>query len=384
MNPAFSYRHIKQLYPLFYQKALELVKLMDREILETDHHASVPLGGDQKGPILDMSPLSTRVSFDVIGLAAFGHDFDTLQNPDCDIASNYHNIFDVGDGKKRETARAMTMIIPDWLLKFLIGRRHGWVVEAVQVVRGACREAIRNGKARLEKASDESGVDILSVALKSGAFTDCEIEDQLMTFLAAGHETTAASLTCSLHALSQHPEVQDRLRKEIREHLESSELETVSADMIDNLPYLHAVCMESLRFYPTILQTTRISKTETQLAGRVVPKNTIAESSNWGLHRMKSLWGEDAEIFNPDRWMAPGQHNRGGAKDNYSFNTFMQGPRNCIGQGFAKSELATLLTALVGRYDFKPVEGQEVVMTTSLSLKPLNGCRLHVRKVGGW
>ena len=93
-------------------------------------------------------------------------------------------------------------------------------------------------------------MDILSVALESGGFTDENLIDQLMTFLAAGHETTASAMTWAAYLLAKHPEVQTRLRAEIRENLPSiSDTDTtVSSVDIDRLPYLTAVCNEVLRY----------------------------------------------------------------------------------------------------------------------------------------
>jgi cytochrome P450 len=93
-------------------------------------------------------------------------------------------------------------------------------------------------------------LDILSVALESGGFTDENLIDQLMTFLAAGHETTASAMTWATYLLAKHPEVQARLRAEIRENLPSiSDTDTaVSSSDIGRLPYLSAFCNEVLRY----------------------------------------------------------------------------------------------------------------------------------------
>ncbi|BDD62879.1 hypothetical protein MAP00_007833 [Monascus purpureus] len=64
----------------------------------------------------------------------------------------------------------------------------------------------------------------------------------------------------------------------------------------------------------------------------------------------KDLWGPDADQFNPDRWLGPGRANTGGANSSYAVLTFLHGPRNCIGQGFSKSELACLVAAAVGKF----------------------------------
>jgi len=112
------------------------------------------------------------------------------------------------------------------------------------------------------------GVDILSVALSSGKFSDEDLVDQLMTFLAAGHDTTASALTWAIYILSRYPNVQDRLRQEVRARLPAIDSETAVASVdIDRMPYLNAVCNEVLRTYSPVAQTVRDAARDTTIQG---------------------------------------------------------------------------------------------------------------------
>ena len=198
--------------------------------------------------------------------------------------------------------------------------------------------------------SDCTTGNILSVAIKSGGFTDEALVNQLMTFLIAGHETTACALSWAICMLCNHPEVQSRLREEVRSLLPDprSPASSVSSNDIDSLPYLNAVCNEVLRLYSPVPVTVRVAADDTTLLGHRIPKGTTIFISPWATNANKEFWSEDAADFNPDRWLGEGKANTGGIESNYAFLTFLHGPRSCIGQGFAKGEFACLLAAWIG------------------------------------
>ena len=95
-----------------------------------------------------------------------------------------------------------------------------------------------------------------------------------------------------------------------------------------------------------------------------------------------SLWGPDPEAFDPERWLG---NNNGGAESNYSFLTFLHGPRSCIGQAFAKAEFACLLAAVVGRFEFvlENPDG-EVKIQSGITNKPRDGVPVKIGAVEGW
>ena len=198
--------------------------------------------------------------------------------------------------------------------------------------------------------SGAAATNILSVAIESGGFSDEGLVNQMMTFLVAGHETTASALMWSICMLCKNPEMQTRLRNEIRSRLPDprSQKYSVSSIDIDNLAYLNAFCNEVLRVYAPVPVTVRVAAQDTTILDHFVPKGTSLMISPWATNAMKELWGDDAEEFNPDRWMGPGKANSGGAQSNYAYMTFLHGPRSCVGQSFAKGEFACLLAAWVG------------------------------------
>jgi cytochrome P450 len=130
---------------------------------------------------------------------------------------------------------------------------------------------------------------------------------------------------------------------------------------------------------------TRVSVCDTSIIGYEVPKGTRIILAPWAINRSSELWGPDANTFNPSRWIDSNTgkaNNTGGATSNYSLLTFLHGPRNCIGQGFAKAELRTLVTAFILAFEVELIHQHHVIMPGgSLSAKPSGGMRLKLRQM---
>ena len=221
---------------------------------------------------------------------------------------------------------------------------------ASHLIKTRCRSLIRSRNSET-KSGQGPAKDIISAALASGSFTETALTDQVMTFLIAGHETTAASLSWAIYALCQQPRLQTRLRDEILSkvpHFGTSG--TVTEKDMEELHYLHVVCNEVLRLYPPVPVTIRVAARDTRLLEYSIPKGTAILLSPWAVNRSTTLWGSEALEFDPDRWITGGT-NAGGASSNFAMLTFLHGPRNCIGSAFAKAEFACLLASWVARYE---------------------------------
>lgn len=203
------------------------------------------------------------------------------------------------------------------------------------------------------------------------------------------HETTSSALTWSTHLLSKHPEMQKRLRSEIHENIPDpkalSDPSTDVASLLEGMPYLNGVCNEVLRLFPTIPVTARMTIKDTSVAGQFIPKNTLIFVVPWAINRNPKLWGPDAEEFKPDRWIdkeTGRATNNGGAESNFSFLTFLHGPRSCIGERFARAELRALLAAFVGSFEFQMADPNEIVAVAgTITSKPKNGMNLRLKPI---
>lgn len=254
-------------------------------------------------------------------------------------------------------------------------------------IRATCYKLIET-KRQKQKSEDAAELDILTVAMESGLFSDNELVDQMMTFLAAGHETTASALIWAIYSMAKHPETQTRLRAEVRAHLPSPSAESsnVTSESIERMPYLSAVCRETLRVFPPIAMTIRVAVTDTSINGHFIPKGTTIIIPPCAVNTSTSLWGPDATEFKPERWLKDGSSmGDGGMTSNYDFLTFLHGPRSCIGQAFAMGEYACLVAAWVGAFEIRLEDEDFVpVVQGGITAKPKDGLRVRLKSVGTW
>ncbi|KAI9702925.1 MAG: hypothetical protein M1836_008139 [Candelina mexicana] len=382
LMPAFSYRHVKDLYPIFWLKAAEVTQAMAKKVRESTTSADEKTSSSA---VIEVGDWCSRATLDIIGLAGLGHDFGVIQNPEVELSQAYQKVFK--PSRQGQILGVLGLMFPGWIVSNLPIKRNGLIEEAAEMIKKTCRLLIREKKAKLEN-KEATGVDILSVALESGGFTEEDLVNQLMTFLAAGHETTATGTTWAIYLLCKHPEVQKRLREEIRSNLPSVDdgnNRQITANDIDHLPYLHAVCNEVLRLYPPVPSLVRQTARDTTIVGQMIPKGTRIMLVPWAINHSKALWGADASEFNPERWMGPGKANSGGAESNYSFMTFLHGPRSCIGQAFAKAEFACLVAAVVGRFEME-LEDRDFVpdIQGGVTARPKGGLKVKMTPLEGW
>jgi cytochrome P450 len=160
------------------------------------------------------------------------------------------------------------------------------------------------------------------------------------------------------------------------------------AGLLETLPLLNAVCNETLRLYPTVPVTIRIATKETTIGDQVVPEGTRLYLAPWAINRLPQLWGDNAAEFCPERWIDPETgraNNSGGVSSNYSNLTFLHGPRSCIGEKFAKSELKALIAVFCGTFSMSMADPNEVpIPYGAITTKPKNGMNLRLRVLEGW
>ena len=203
--------------------------------------------------------------------------------------------------------------------------------------------------------------------------TPRQLRDEIMTLFLAGHETTALTLSWTWYLLSQNSAAEARLHEELDGVL-GGRLPTV-ADM-EKLPYLHAVISEVLRMYPPAYIMARTSIAPSTIGGYEFPVGSTILVSQWVMHRDARFY-DDPDSFRPERWME-GLAARLPAGAYFPFG---DGPRRCIGQGFALLESALVIATIAQRFRFELVPGTTVVPEPLVTLRPKNGInmRFHVR-----
>lgn len=311
---------------MFWDKACELTHLLGESVNE---------------PEIELGLWCTRVTLDIIGIAGFGRDFHSLTNHDDPFVNDYQEVLEPKPVKA--LFFALNLVFPYWL----ISRIPFWYIPRELKRISASLYQFSYNLSRERRAEfanpkiDDTRKDILSLLVKSNDFTDHELAHQVLTFLAAGHETTSSTLSWCIYLLAQHPEIQNELRNEIRSTLPSPSTHAMlDKGVVDDLSFLSAVTNEVLRLYPVVPITSRQTVRETQLLDYKIPEGTNVYIVPWAINRSTTFWGEDAAKFNPRRWIELDEEGgtkkvnmHGGAKSAFEFMTFLYGPRSCIGQG---------------------------------------------------
>ena len=190
-----------------------------------------------------------------------------------------------------------------------------------------------------------------------------EIRDNLLTFIVAGHETTALTLSWALYLLSFAPEQQERAAEEARTQLGDR---AATADDVASMPFIRAVVDEALRLYPPAGILSRTAQQADTLCGREVRPGDTVMVPIYALHRNRLLW-DNPDAFDPDRFMG------GAPVDRYAYLPFGDGPRICIGAGFALQESVIILATLLARFRFEAVAGKTPKPVLIITTRPEGG-----------
>ncbi|ABY29187.1 cytochrome P450 [Methylorubrum extorquens] len=240
--------------------------------------------------------------------------------------------------------------------------RIDWIVARIINERRTLSAAGHDFLSALMGARDEDGT----------AMSDRQLRDEVITFLLAGHETTALVLSWTIHLLSRHPEVDRVLATEI------GEIVVQRAAAIDDVPRLrfaeHTIT-ESMRLYPPAWAVGREARCDCQIGGFDVRGGTPILISLWVLHRDPRFFDEP-EAFRPERW------HQGLAQrlPRFAYMPFGGGPRICIGNRFAMIEAVLILTTLVQRFRFVADTNEPVVPIPSMTLRPRGGVRVIIER----
>jgi len=238
--PAFSGKHIKDLVPLMWTKSKEFVNVVAQKTQLPEHDG-----------VIEVSSVASHVTLDIIGVACLGRDFKTLYNDDDELARTYETILNP-ENRQIQIFFFCNIILGARITNLLPWKMVQIAADCEKTLRRICRQLLAEGKASISK--DSKDVDILSVMLRSSVeLSEDELVAQLLTFLAAGHETTSAALTWNCYLLAKHPDIQQQLRQEIAANVPDNE--SVTADTFTDMSLLDDVCNEGFRLYPTVPQT---------------------------------------------------------------------------------------------------------------------------------
>ncbi|THU84114.1 cytochrome P450 [Dendrothele bispora CBS 962.96] len=391
LTPAFSNTAIRRLTAVFYDSAYKLKTMWDGMI-----------ESNPDGQVIDVQSWMNRVSLDSIGIAGFSHDFNSLAGE----ASSVSDLFDTFAGLKPPPKTLISkMLAPLTLIIFLLGTVFP-IVLSLPTERSKLMKKLRAdtteiadvllGKTRKEKElglvdekGDRSIVGLLIKAEDPNSalrLSKEEISAQMTTLLLAGYETTSISLTWALVELCLQPHIQAKLREELSRVSGDPTWDQLTS--ATDIPYLDAVVQETLRMHPPLGETVRVAATDdvvplssplslssssssstttssSQTSGVAIPKGTSITIPIRGINRSEAFWGEDAKSFRPERWLENGAGIPDAAKEvsgHRHLLTFVDGPRTCLGKGFALAEFKAVLSVLIRNYTFEFVmDGEDKV-----------------------
>ena len=198
-----------------------------------------------------------------------------------------------------------------------------------------------------------------------------QLRDETMTLFLAGHETTALALGWTWYLLSENPQAETKLHEELDAVLGGNP--ATVADL-ERLPYLQAVVRESLRLYPPAYMMARANITPVTVGEYEIPAGATILSSQWVTHR-DARYFEEPEEFRPERWLDGLEERLAGG----TYYPFGDGPRRCIGQGFALLEVALAIAAIAQKFRFRLLPGARIEVEPLITLRPRYGIPMSIQ-----
>jgi cytochrome P450 len=261
--------------------------------------------------------------------------------------------------------------VPDFVPR--IG--HLRVSSTLRYFESAIDHIIETRRRRLEDGPNGGPEDILTLLLKaldpdtSTHMTAAEVRSNILTFVAAGHETTANALTWSLFLLSQSPEWRSRVEAEA-----DNAICGPIDGMLDRLAVTRAVVEEALRLYPPIAAISRVAMDTDELAGEPVRRGSLIVIAPYILHRHRLLWNHP-EDFDPARFLGSARKEI----DRFAYLPFGAGPRTCIGATFAMQEATLALATIAHHFRLELAPRHAVWPVLRVTLRPAGGLPVIAR-----
>ena len=318
------------------------------------------------GRIVDVQKDMHRVTLDILGDTIFSTGIENDPETMLSAMSRFFQAVGTLDP-------ADLLDFPDWVPRLSQRRSKPEVAyfeEAVSTIIDRRKALIAEGI--------EPPIDLLTLLLRASdpatgtGLTNEEVRANIITFIGAGHETTANALTWSLFLLSLSPEWRGRLAAEADRALDGP-----PEGVLDRLPETRAVIEEAMRLYPPVASLSREALGPDDLCGRRIRKGALIIVAPYVLHRHRLLW-RDPDSFDPTRFL-PGAREK---IDRFAYLPFGVGPRICIGAAFSLQEAAVVLATLMRRFVLTPVAGFPVEPVQRITLRPRDGMQLVLRHRG--
>lgn len=345
--------------PLFSPRRLAATVRRMQEIAEARSRSWTAL---ETGAVLDIDREMTRLTFDILSATLFSDELG-------DQAAGFERAVT----RYAQTAARVdpldVMGAPGWL------PRTGRVLagDAVRWFERTVAEMVSVRRARL--AAGDAPDDLMTALLRAQdpdtgtGLTDLQVSANILTFILAGHETTARTLGWTLHLLSRSPSVREEVERE------ADVFDPQGDDWEGRSPWIRAVLEEAMRLFPPAPLITREAIGEDTVSGVAVHAGTQILISPWVLHHHELLW-DDPWAFRPERFL-PAARVR---IDRFAYIPFGGGPRVCVGAAFAMQEAMVALAAVCRNVRLEPASQAEPTPVHRITLRAKEGLRLRLAR----
>ena len=262
--------------------------------------------------------------------------------------------------------------LPNW-----VPRLSRWKLRPMlRLFESAIDAIVSTRRRRIAEDPDSVPRDILTLLLEARdpetgeGLSEVEVRANILTFIAAGHETTANSITWSLFLLSQSPEWRRRVQAEADRELDG-DVEGLAERLVET----RAVIDEANRLYPPIAAISRAALAPDELAGEPIRRGTMVVIAPYVLHRHRALWA-DPDAFDPNRFL-DGARER---IDRFAYLPFGVGPRICIGATFALQEASIVVATVMRHFTLELAPGHAVWPVHRVTVQPSGGLPMIVRR----
>jgi cytochrome P450 len=321
--------------------------------------------GHGDGTTIDIAPEMAKVTLDVVERTIFSDGFGSDAEAIRLAMTTYFNMI----GK---ISSLDVLGVPDFVPRLSRFR----VRSTLRFFEAEVDRVISTRRRILSEQPDSAPSDLLTHLLQAldtaseDRLSEAEVRSNILTFIAAGHETTANTLSWTMFLLSQSPEWRERVEAEV-----NRELTGPAPGIADRLVETRAVIEETIRLYPPIAAISRVALDGDDLSGERVRPGSLIVISPYVLHRHRLLW-DRPDAFDPRRFLGDAR----ATIDRFAYLPFGAGARKCIGSTFALQEATLVLAVIMKHFRFQLRRGHAVWPMLRVTLRPANGLPMTITK----
>ncbi|KAI8681645.1 hypothetical protein NCS55_00416800 [Fusarium keratoplasticum] len=319
------------------------------------------------GQPVDLQELLYMFTMDISTDFMFGYSTNTLSDPSLE-ALDFTRSFDYAllSASRRARLGWIVLLVPDKKLNEAAATCRRFIDRYV-------KEALASGREK------ERPYVFMNEMFASGASQEY-VRDQLLAMILGGRDTSASTMSSLFWILARRPDVVEKMRAEIA----GLDGRKPTWEEMKELKYLNMVLKEALRLWAPVSTNSREAVKDTVLpkgggpdgqSPLFVPKGTACRWSSYSLHRRKDIYGDDAEEFKPERWET--------LRAKWEYIPFSGGPRICIGQQFALTQMSYLITRLFQTFEsMEAADDKPMLQSVSTTITLVNGCWVRLTPAG--